>query len=248
MTVIVGVLCQDGVILGADSSATFAAGQFVTIEQPTEKLFTVGADMVFAGTGDVGLVQRLGQVLERLRQDPDFFQKPRFDIACAISKATIEYFQFTHAPLNRLGALVAFRCADGFQLCEFGLNDLQPEFKTPRNWFSSMGSGQPITDPFLGLMRRVFFPVSQPKLSEAKFLVTWALEHAIDVNPGGIKGPIQLAELTPAGDGQPSARVLNKDELEEHSQNVENAEQYLAEYRRILSGPGETEPPPKFDG
>lgn len=60
MTVLVGVLCQDGVVIGADSSMThtLATGQTGTIEQPTDKIYRVGPDVLIAGTGVVGLVQR----------------------------------------------------------------------------------------------------------------------------------------------------------------------------------------------
>lgn len=43
MTILVGVLCKDGVIIGADGSATFGAGQMRTIEQPIDKLKGTGA-------------------------------------------------------------------------------------------------------------------------------------------------------------------------------------------------------------
>ena len=48
-----------------------------------------------------------------------------------------------------------------------------------------MGSGQPITDPFLALMRSIFWGDGLPTVQDGTFAVTWALEHAIEVNPGG---------------------------------------------------------------
>lgn len=48
MTVLVGILCQDGVVLGSDSSATFVAGQMRTIEQACQKLYAVGNTVMFA--------------------------------------------------------------------------------------------------------------------------------------------------------------------------------------------------------
>ena len=60
MTVLVGVLCQDGVVVGSDGSATFAAAPHLkTIEQPVRKTFLVGSDVIFAVTGAGGLGQRL---------------------------------------------------------------------------------------------------------------------------------------------------------------------------------------------
>ena len=41
MTVIIGVLCKNGVVIGADSSATFSIGTLRTIEQPFEQKIQV---------------------------------------------------------------------------------------------------------------------------------------------------------------------------------------------------------------
>jgi hypothetical protein len=105
-------------------------------------------------------------------------------------------------------------------------------------WFASMGSGQPITDPFLGMMRRVFFGGGQqPSVIEGLFLTTWALQHTIELNPGGINGPPQVATLTLNAKGEPEARILGDDELEEHKNSVEAAEKHLSQYRDILNAP-----------
>jgi hypothetical protein len=39
MTILIGVVCEDGIVIGADSSATFSAGQIPTIEQPIKKVY-----------------------------------------------------------------------------------------------------------------------------------------------------------------------------------------------------------------
>jgi hypothetical protein len=64
---------------------------------------------------------------------------------------------------NRTGtrAIIAFSASNGFNLCEFATKDFQPELKTDQMWFVSMGSGQPILDPFLGLIRKAFFTESR---------------------------------------------------------------------------------------
>ena len=97
-----------------------------------------------------------------------------------------------------------------------------------------MGSGQPITDPFLGMMRRVFFSSGQePTVREGLFLATWALMHTIDLNPGGINGPPQIAVLEQKSG---IARLLDDAELEEHKNSYEAAEKHLACYRDTLMG------------
>ncbi len=241
MTVVVGVLCKDGVVIGSDSSATFTAGQVRTIEQPTKKVSVVAEEIAFAGTGHVGSIQRFENTLQHLASSREFLKKDRFTIAKQITKLAIHDFAETACPPGRLGAVIAFRCPDGFQLCEFEPENLQPEFKTDQLWFVTMGSGQSITDPFLGMIRRVFFLGDLPRLSEAIFAVTWTLQQAIELNPGGIAGPPQLAVLELDKDNKTNrgvARLLTDEELQEHMDNVRGIEKHLALYRDQLSGTG----------
>jgi 20S proteasome alpha/beta subunit len=52
MTAIVGILCRDGLVIGADSSTTFASSVgSPIIEQPTEKLSLISDCIIVAGTG-----------------------------------------------------------------------------------------------------------------------------------------------------------------------------------------------------
>lgn len=154
-----------------------------------------------------------------------------------LSKNAIEDFVSTRAPTNEYGAIVGYATDDNVYLCEFAIKDFQPEFKSERIWYVSIGCGQPITDPFLGLMRRVFWKNSLPGVADATFAATWTLQHAIDLNPGGINGPVQLAVIRKdAQKGKYVARLLEDPELQEHINNVVAAEAHLSNYKDILLG------------
>jgi hypothetical protein len=56
------------------------------------------------------------------------------------------------------------------------------------------------------------------------------LEHAIEVNPGGVNGPIRIAVVEKQR-GKLKARVLLDDELYEHKQNVEATYEALRRFR-----------------
>ncbi|MBX9579141.1 MAG: hypothetical protein K2X87_02445 [Gemmataceae bacterium] len=270
MTVLVGVLCQDGVV-GSDGSATFTAGvSFDTVEQPAKKTFVVEPDVILAGTGAVGLAQRVRAVVQRTRGwpgwlagDPGFgtgpfsldsssVGQPRRDFldhlaaAKAITRGMIEDMASTHLrPNGGIGAFVAFPYGGECRLCEFGAADLQPEFKMSGAWFVSMGSGQAIADPFFGLLRRTLFRNRQPRLREGVFAAAWVLEHAIELNPGGINDPVQIGVLERPDPTLPfAARLLTEDELAEHKDGVNAVEDYLAEYRGRLNTPDTTSNPP----
>ncbi len=75
-----------------------------------------------------------------------------------ISRCMIANMNVTFLAPGQFGALVAFAaCQNAFHLCEFAMADFQPELKTADAWFVSMGTGQTITDPFFGLLKRTLF-------------------------------------------------------------------------------------------
>jgi proteasome subunit B (beta)-like protein len=176
MTALVGVLCSDGVVIGTDSAASFAAGQTFTIKQKVQKAFVINdGNVIVAGTGQVGMGQRFNDVVQKVFTNGRCKNKRPLDIARELSTEARKDFSTTMAHENQFGALVGFCSLKAPQLCEFAQRDFQPELKDPKMWFVSMGSGQPITDPFLGLIKKAFFQESQPTLPEGIFTVN---EHA----------------------------------------------------------------------
>ncbi|MBW2619016.1 MAG: hypothetical protein JRC92_09090, partial [Deltaproteobacteria bacterium] len=110
MTVVAGVLCSDGVVIGTDSSATFIAGQAKTVEQPCKKITIVDELVIVAGTGSIGLGQRFVSVVEKLSKEKLFSNNSEIEVSKKICKSAIDDFIFTHAPGGTFGALVAFPC------------------------------------------------------------------------------------------------------------------------------------------
>ena len=228
MTAIVGIACADGVVIGADSAATFTAGQHRTIEQPTDKLDIVADQVIVAGTGQIGMGQRFCAVVRKLWTD-GAARNGAIEAVKAFAREAIADFGSTQAPKGQFGALVAFPSGGLPHLCEFAVSDLQPELKSERLWYVSMGSGQLITDPFLGFIREVFWDGGRPKLQDAVFAVTWTLDQAVQLTPGGVNEPICVAVLERASGGF-RARRLSEEELAQHRENVAAAKAHLREF------------------
>lgn len=228
MTAIVGVLCRDGLVIGTDSSMTFGSGMGDrTIEQPSEKLKIYSGAIIVAGTGQVGLGQRFGRIIETAYSERLFVGTHHYiQVGTELSRRTIADFSSTAVKVGQYGALIGFALGEKPHLCEFPISDLQPEFKTETMWFCSMGSGQPITDPFLAFIREVFWRDGVPSVQDATFAVTWALDHAVEINPGGINGPVRIAVLEKQA-GKFCARILDNDDLQEHRENIEQAKERL---------------------
>lgn len=244
MTVLVGVVCEEGIVVGSDSSATFSEGIQHTIEQPTKKLSILGTDVIYTGAGQVGLSQRFEAIVDGYQSVKPNKNLSGLDYAKGLAKLGVDDFILTNAPTGEFGALVAFVASNKIHLCEFAIKDMQPELKTKETfWFVSMGSGQRIVDPFLGFMRKVFFSERCPNLKEGIFVVTWALQHVIELNPGGIKGPIQMAILEKNDGKFFKARLLDENELKEHQENVIGAETHFAEYLDKLAASDELQVP-----
>ena len=249
MTVLVGIRCKDGIVIGADSSATFGDGaRNRTIEQLTyKKIEIIGEFFIVAGTGAVGHHQRFVTILREQFDKKAFLGKTYNEIAKLISAFGINEFASTRSPPDLYSALVGFPCDGKPYLYEFaGPGAFQPELKDPDDlWFVSMGSGQPIADPFLALFRDIFWKSGPPSLQGGIFTSLWALRHACEVNPGGIKEPIHLAVISSKG-GKMSARKLSAEEMLEHENVVASATAHIASFKSILSGEvNTTAHPPK---
>lgn len=58
MTLIVGILCKDGVVMASDSAASFGANGMMTIgQQETRKIVRINDHILFTSTGAVGISQ-----------------------------------------------------------------------------------------------------------------------------------------------------------------------------------------------
>lgn len=240
MTLIVGIRCTDGVVVGTDSAMTFASGQDLTIEQPLrQKIEIVQNQIIVAGTGELGLGQRFIDIVKHFWKVEELQGKSSVDIGRRLAQLAIDDFSSTRAEPGSYGALVAVPCAAGsLELIEFSLASFQPEVKTRDNWYVSMGSGQYVADPLLGFIRRTFWKDDPPSHQDGIFATTMVLELGCEMAPTGVAKPIQIAVLNSSKDkeGEFLARHLTKEELLEHRENFNDAISHFQKYRDILHG------------
>jgi 20S proteasome alpha/beta subunit len=245
VTSIVGVLCQDGAVIGTDSSATLGTSSYRTIEQPTGKITILHDRYIVAGTGEVGLGQRFCDDVASIGEAA--FSKSPIDTGRNLCAKAIQDFGSTGLTTVGYGALVAFSCQRKAYITEFAHGNFQPELlERDRIWYSSMGSAKIITDPFLGFFRRALWDNRPPTVADAVRAVHWALELAIELNTGGVNGPIQLAVLENTPNHGYKARMV--EELEEHAQfsrgAIDALRTYQASFRERGAMPA-PEPPPE---
>lgn len=261
MTVVVGIRCSDGIVIGSDGAATLMSQGFVTTQQRAFKKIFASGSILTAFAGHSGLAQRIrgeiecgldegrwtgrtDQIVHQMRRqlwqnimDLEFraavVSQEALRHQAAAAAATTE--TLVAATFNGVPELVHF---DGTCATTVVTNDLP---------FVAIGAGQPIADPFLGFVRRIFWPSGLPSLATATFSVLWTLTHAIECSAIGLAHPIQLATLT-LDDGGWVAKEVTQNELEEHKQSVGEAEEALRAWRRRVAGMGgvpPVSPPPK---
>jgi len=111
---------------------------------------------------------------------------------------------------------------------------MQPRLLDRDHYYVALGSGKLSADPFLRFLADIFCQSEQPTVREAVFLATWTVQHVIDVNPGGVAGPIRVAVLEKDDAGSFIARELPDTEIEEHKQAIESAGEALRSWRSSI--------------
>jgi 20S proteasome alpha/beta subunit len=235
VTILVGVRCTDGIVIGADSAATSAAGMQPLASFPlADKINIVGDRVIYACTGAVGLGQRVGEIIKDAHDDKRHFQKSCLDCCKEITRAVITDFKSTNVLFSNqhgwgFGTLVAAPFGSVHELVEFAPMDFQPEVKKDKLFFVSMGSGQPLADPFLAFVARVLWKNEAPTTEDAMFGVLWALSHTVSCAPGGGGTPYSLAMLKKDGKDW-RARKLDEIELQEQSEHINAIENRIGDY------------------
>ncbi len=258
MTLIVGIKCSDGVVLGADGAATLGVMGQMTIRQQTARKLTILQDHVVVGvSGPVGLGQRFCHEIEALWTGNKLSNKKPVEsgvvIADALRKHIMVEMNVAAAAQKAIGpaasndavsgCLVALPCSKDPTLIQFDQQGA-PEVATKDLPFVAIGSGELIADPFLALVRRLCWPDRMPTLQEGVLAACWTLDHAIKTHPGGVAEPMQLVTLRADG----KAAELADLDLAEHRQAIEGAEDALGDYMRGLHTPpanNEVSAPPK---
>ena len=253
MTVLVGILCSDGVVLASDSAATFGTGQIATIgQQSAKKVHRLADKIAFAGTGAVGIAQLIGDRIATGWAQGHFKNIPTKDglmqkLGVAIGETVGPYLQ-TAAIARQIGVapdasicktLLAIDHKGEPCLFQFDYNGA-PERATAQLPFVALGSGQPIADPFLAFLRRLIWADSQPTVAEGRLVASWTIDHVCKTNPGGIGGAVQMMVLLKGS----NVVELSDIEAEEHKQQAAGAEAALVKFLKPDGGPVAPQPKP----
>lgn len=253
MTLIIGIRCTDGIVIGSDGAATFALLGQPTIQQPTHgKVHVVPGSMLLGVSGPIGLAQRIESELVRQHASGALTGKPAIEVGEVLrsalwSKILAQEYNIAAAIQPVLGGLaqqdalcailLAIPTGDRAELIQFDHTG-SPEVASDDLPFAAIGVGQTIADPFLAFLKQVFWPKRTPSLAEGTFATLWTLRHAISVHPGGVANPVSLFHLAKKPTGW-EARQLDPKDLAEHEEAVAAAEAHLRGFTKqpVPKGP-----------
>ena len=254
MTLIVGVKCSDGIVLGADSKATYATttGQS-TISQDTATKLHIGNNRIVIGvSGPIGLGQTysaeidayLAQNAQQVKwksveqAKTELSQRfwkhaevcwQRAAVTAGVIGQQAAYMQCLHS------TAVAFEIGDEPHLVTFS-HQCAAEEVTKDLPFAAIGSGQPQADPFLAFIRRIFWPSGLPTLTDGELACIWTLSEVIKHSPGGVGGAIQVVVLTKEK-SKWKAYELSKPDIDTHLQALAEMEAEMPVQLRINTTP-----------
>lgn len=244
MTVLVAFHCSDGVVIAADSMITPSMGGFNIGHHHGQKLSILPGPQIFAIAGDIGQNARVRIIAENNHAIIPGCQLP-IDFPLQITQAIMQQFTATGIQ-NEIGAspILAFVHGNEHQCCVFE-GRLQPRMLDQHHFYAAHGSGKLSADPFLRFITDVFCPSGRPTVREAIFLAAWTVQHVIDVNPGGVAGPIRMATIERDASAALIARSLPTDEIDEHLQAVESAAVALRRWRDEIQSGGAADDAPE---
>ncbi len=261
MTIIVGIKCENGVVIVCDGAASYATAEGTpTIKQPTKKLVILGDGLILGVSGAVSLHQCFQQEIEAYIVKYKGWKPRYFQSADELRKfANGQLFPHVRDAVDRAkatGAVIKSAPVDAFQhsILAFApkagdvclaqiMPSCQVELASDDLPFIAVGSGQPAADPFLAFIRRLLWTDHKPSLSEGILAALWAVKHVIDVQPGMVAPPYQIMTLEIS---KGSLVATDKsDALAEHMEMIETIEKKIRESALDLFKGGPTDPMPE---
>ncbi|MBY0462659.1 MAG: hypothetical protein K2Q34_05725 [Alphaproteobacteria bacterium] len=236
MTVVIGIYCSDGIVIAADSALTING----MVEQTySEKITCVNNDLVIGFAGDLGFSQRYKSCILAAFLDSQSKAKTPEEIVKTLCTAGLNEYLSTHQanlPIEvPTSFVVGFVHNEVHCLILLPEKNFQPVMINQDMPFCSIGSGHYLTNPFLCFIKNVFWKRNTvPEVSVGIFSALMALNLAIQVNPGGINGPVHVAVIRKDNENKYYCRKLHEDELSSHQANCDEALRYFAQYSHVF--------------
>jgi len=233
MTVVVTVKCRDGVVIGSDSMLTHTSGNQAIGSQKATKIQILQGNRILGYAGTPGFAQRTCALAEQL---------PATEAATHHMDPTLNLHAALRSHLSQSGVSIPAAIetvyaypAQGQLVCSVSLQDLQPFLLDDRTYFYALGSGSFGALPFLRFLTDIFCVDGAPSLQLGRFLTAWAITFACNKTPRFCALPMQMAVLGRNAAGMAEAVLYEQEDLQEHADFINSAEDSLREFARGLT-------------
>jgi 20S proteasome alpha/beta subunit len=271
MTLLVGILCRNGVVMAADRQVTHGAMGLHTIGAPGTKIHLLEQEgghpprTLFATSGNVGLGQQYEEVIkanrprmhsEKYAQASSHLQqelRKHMAAAATAGQAMVPLVGPRAAQDGAVcGALLATSFADGLKLIEISPSG-GFEYLSQDVPFVCMGSGKQNADPMLRFFWSILWPEQLPTVQEGILAAHLIITTVTDLRSEGVGMGLDVfaIELTPDPKGKDSfvAKQVPKEKFAEHEDFAESIHDAIKNVRDKLAGaPADAQAlPPELD-
>lgn len=235
MTLIIGVKCSNGIVIGADSAVVQG-----NIRYTTDKIKKISESVVIGTAGFLDLSQKVEEIfklkylegkLSNLNPhtaieeiNNAFYQAVRNDWTIAIEAIKC----FGQANNLIFQGLTALSVQNNLRLYNTWYECRTYEITTS-NPIITIGSGSTNADSFLTFIHRVLLNKKVPTITDGVFLTLWALQHAILISAGDVCGPPKILTMENKDDAIKTIEMC-EDDFKETYDFIKEVELYICDY------------------
>jgi 20S proteasome alpha/beta subunit len=258
VTLLVGILCPEGVIVATDRQVTHGAMGMPTIGQTgTKGVIIRKGEALYASSGPIGMGQQIANALDKATVN--FALRTCVDCVGDLSKAArtviIPAFEVAQRAMNVLGpqathadavggGLLAARFHDGVTLVEFNPQGGCEILTLESVPFVCQGSGKANADPFLRFVWDIFWSKKPPTLNEAILAGYWTVRVVTQLRTSGVGCGVEVFTVRDVG-GKSVAAKVEDSAVEEHDDFIAAVEDAMRSVRDNMSKTATAPSPPE---
>ena len=253
MTLLVGILGPEGVVIATDRQVTHGAMGMSTIGQTGSKAQIIRSNAaLYASAGAIGIGQQICAGIDALdvkfhgrtcvQVVPDFQKVARAVIVPAFEVAQKSVAVIGHQATQQdaiCSGLVAAKFADGIKLVELspqGGCEIMTIASVP---FICQGSGKGNADPFLRFLWDVYWTKGVPTMKEAILAGYWTVKVVTQLRTSGVGCGVEVYTLR--NDGTKAiAEKVPESALGEHDEYINAVEDAMRGVRDQMMGKVQT--------
>lgn len=236
MTAALGVICQDGIVMGSDgASSVVQAGGRIRYERAKQKIWIHEVDTsccvmgVTAGKATSGqfvkyAIKRYIEIKKECLPKID-----EYDLMFETRRWILDELQRGSMNLaSPFKALLAFAVNDESPqfMLQLAGSELAPMLIDRDLNYHSIGSGSTIINPFFEFLKEIFWNDQLPTVAEAQIGVVWALQHTIATSSAGVSAPMSIGTMQ----GVNASLITPKEMAQEIEEFIVDMKQNLQQY------------------